>query len=421
MSSQAEGPFFLAKLSLFKEELKKAASKLLDERFNWVKLVFHDDADGVTSAAIIYASLKKVGISPSLLCLEKAFPEALSLIHRDEGGLIVYADIGSAHADLIARLNEDRNLTVILDHHDAQPSLSPRVINLNPELHEVSGEIYASGASVCYAFAKALGLAEPFMSALAVIGSAEVPGRPLGLNEEALKDALHTGQVEASLSGEEAKVFVSLGGRREARERWSTKLTTLSSVGYYVGGPGVAVDLCLGKVGDVQDFINKLEEQRKSASQLLLSKIKMEGLKKGRAVQWLHAEDVFKGMGTKVIGTFLSFLSFQRHLIDRSKYLVGFMNVEPEIPGLGRLSRSYVKVSARSPDVLTGLIKQGAKPPLSKLLSDASKKVHGFADGHSTAASGIIPKGSEGQLIRHMDLLAAREETPGSLLHYLNL
>lgn len=415
MSNQVE-----TSLASFKEELKKAAASLLRGRFNWAKLVFHDDADGVSSAAIIYASLKKIGISPSLLCLEKAFPEALSLIHRGEGGLVIYVDIGSAHADLIARLNEDRNLTIILDHHDAQPSLSPYVINLNPELHGISGETHASGASVCYAFAKLMGVAEPFMAALAVVGSAEVPGTPLGLNEEALKDALNMGQVETSRRGREVKVIVDLGGRKETREKWSTKLTILSSVGYYVGGPNVAVGLCLGEVNDVEGLLSKLEEQRKVASQLLLSRLKIEGLKKERAVQWFHAGDVFRGMGTKVIGTFLSFLSFQHRFVDRGKYLVGFMNVEPEIPGLGELKKSYAKVSARAPDVLAELIRQGARLPLSRLLSDAAKRVNGFADGHATAASGIVPRGSEDQLIKHMNQLAggALDRSP-SLLEFM--
>ncbi|MEM4699422.1 MAG: DHH family phosphoesterase [Candidatus Nezhaarchaeales archaeon] len=410
-------------LALFKEELKKAATNLLKSKFRWVKLVFHDDADGASSAAIIYASLKKMGISPSLLCLEKAFPEALSLIHKDEGGLVIYTDIGSAHADLIAKLNEDRNLTIILDHHDAQPSPSPYVINLNPELYRVSGELYASGASVCYAFAKSMGIAEPFMAALAVIGSAEVPGVPLGLNEEALKDASYSGLVETSYRGKEVKILVDLRGKKETREKWSTKLTILSSVGYYIGGPNTAVDLCLGEVDDdeVESLLNRLEEQRRAASQLLLSRIRMEGLKKERAVQWFHAGDAFRGMGTKVIGTFLSFLSFQHRFIDRKKYLVGFMNVQPEIPGLGELKRSYAKVSARAPDVLAELIRQGARPPLSKLLSSAAKRIEGFADGHDTAASGIIPRGSEDQLIKYMDQLVGGE-TPGkspSLLEFM--
>lgn len=399
-------------LASFKEELDKVAAKLMEGGFKWVKLVFHDDADGVTAAAITYFSLKKLlGLDPKLICLEKAFPEALTLIHREGEGLVVYVDIGAAHVDLISNLNSNRNLTLILDHHDTKPSPSPYVINLNPELYGVDGETFASGASVCYAFAKSLGVAKPFMAALAVVGSAEIPGEPKGLNEEALRDALQAGLAEASFHKGGLRINVELSGGKALRERWSTKLTVLSSVGYYVNGPRKAVELCLGKVdSEVEQLISKLEEERKAVNQSLLSRLRAEGLKKEANVQWLHAGDMFKGMGTKVIGTFLSYLAFQRRFIDRDKYLVGFMNVEPEIPGLGRLEKSYVKVSARAPDVLLSLISDGIKPPLSKLLPDAAKMVGGFGDGHSAAASGIIPKGSEHLFIQYMDSLATGEK-----------
>ncbi len=409
-------------LSTFKEELSKAAKLLTERRFKWARLVFHDDADGVTAAAITYASLKKLGIDPDLICLEKAFPEALSLIHEGSEGLVVYVDIGSAHAELIARLNQDRNLTLILDHHDAQPSPSDSVVNLNPELHGVDGETYASGATVCYAFAKALGAAEPFMAALAVVGSAEVPGEPRGLNEEALRDAVKAGLAEAMPHRGGLKVTVEVAGEKGSRERWSTKLTVLGSVGYYVGGPRMAVDLCLGKASsDVEALLAKLEEERKAVNQSLLMRIRSEGLKKEGSVQWLHVGDAFKGMGTKVIGTFLSYLAFQRRFIDRDKYLVGFMNVQPEIPGLGVLKGSYVKVSARAPDVLASLIESGAKPPLSKILPEAARMVGGFGDGHSVAASGIIDKGREHDFVKYMDSLASGEKPSraSSLLEFM--
>ncbi len=409
-------------LGKFKEELRRAATKLRSYHPRQVKVVFHDDADGVTAAAITCRSLESLGHKPSLVCIEKAFPEALELIQSGEGNLVVYVDIGSAHADLIAKLNADRNLTLILDHHDAQPSPSSWVLNLNPELLGVDGETYASGATVCYAFAKELGVADAFMAVLAVIGSSEVPGDPKGLNRESLNDAVKAGLVELSESKTGLKITCTLAGEKAPRERLSTKLTVLSSVGYYRGGPLMAVDLCLGRrVSGVEEFVAKLEEERRAINQQLLSRIRSEGLKRDGVVQWLHAGDSFKGMGTKVIGTFLSYLSFQRRFVDRGLYLVGFMNMEPEIPGLGRLRGSHVKVSARAPDVLASLIKDGDKPPLSLLLPEAAKCVGGFGDGHSVAASGVIPKGRELDFIRSMNDLAEgrRPSRPSSLLEFM--
>lgn len=395
----------LEMLASFKKDLIKASEKLKEYKPERVKVVFHDDADGVTSASIIYKVLRYLDLKPETICIEKAFPEVLELIHVDRNGLIIYVDIGSAHVDYIAKLDRGRNLTLILDHHDTSPSPSEHVLNLNPELYGLSGETFASGAAVCYAFSKVLGVTDPHLAALAIIGSTEIPGEPIGLNREALQDAIDAKLAEVKI-GERYKILVSLGAEKASREKWSTQLTILSSVGYYSGGPRLALELCLEKPSsDVREVVVKLEEDRKNANQRLLSKIRDEGLRKDGFIQWFHADDIFKNMGTKVLGTFLSFLSYQRRVVERDKYLLGFMNMGPEIPNLGKLRSNYVKVSARAPDVLSSLITDGSRPPLSTLLPEAAKATHGFGDGHTVAASGVIPRGREKEFIENMLML----------------
>jgi len=409
-------------LSRFKLALREASERLRGYQPSWARLVFHDDADGVTAAAITYMALGELGVKPSLVCLEKAFPEAIELIHSDSGGLVVYVDIGSAHAELISRVDGGRNLTLILDHHDAQPSPSSWVLNLNPELLGVDGETYASGSSVCYAFARELGVATPHMALLAVIGSSEVPGDPRGLNREALVDASRHGLVELSESRGGLRVTVSLGGERASRERVASKLTALSSVGYYRGGPLMAVDLCLGRRAEgVDELVSRLEEERRVATQRVMARVRSEGLRRDGRVQWIHVGDAFRGMGTKVIGTFLSYLSHQGRFIDGDRYLVGFMNVEPEIPGLGRLRGGYAKVSARAPRVLASLIEDGSMPPLSKVLPEAARAVGGFGDGHTVAASGVVPRGREREFVDAMNrsIAGGRPTRRASLLEFM--
>ena len=54
------------------------------------------------------------------------------LIYEQEGGIIVFADFAGRIAPILSDLNRGRNLTLILDHHVAEPSTDPKVHNLDP-------------------------------------------------------------------------------------------------------------------------------------------------------------------------------------------------------------------------------------------------------------------------------------------------
>lgn len=390
----------------FKATLERAKEQLLNSPIKRVTIIHHDDADGLTSAAVLKESLERQGWITNTICLEKTYPEVLRRLHSTENENYIYADLGSAHAKLISNMNDGRNLTIILDHHDTEHVEDPKVLNVNPEPYQISGEEEASGATIAFLFAKTLSPYNKDLAHLSVIGSAEIPGPLKGLNREALTDALRSGKVEV----EDNKYLVSIQGVKQPWNTLSSKLTVLGAVGYYQGGPKLAIDYCLEKNVDIDNLVKELENKRRKANQLLLARIEREGLKRTGSIQWLHAGDTYAGMGVKVIGTFLSYLSFQRKLIDRSKYLVGFMNMSPEIPGLTRLNTDYVKVSARVPDALSVLIKRGVKAPLSKLLPEAAEAMGGFGDGHTMAASGIIPKGRELQFINFMERATATKQ-----------
>jgi len=111
-------------------------------------------------------------------------------------------------------------------------------------------------------------------------------------------------------------------------------------------------------------------------------------------------------MSGKVVGSFCSYLSYQR-FVNPVKYLIGMMNVPPDIPGWGRLPSPLVKVSGRAPQPLAKMILNGTWPPLSRILPDSCEKIGGFGDGHTVAASGVFPIGAEEGFLKTIDGLAA--------------
>ena len=94
----------------------------------------HNDSDGLTSGAILTRAFEREGFEVRRFCLEKPYPAVLEKVYEQEGKLIVFADFAGRIAPLLSELNQGRNLTLILDHHVAEPSTDPRVINLHPDL-----------------------------------------------------------------------------------------------------------------------------------------------------------------------------------------------------------------------------------------------------------------------------------------------
>lgn len=89
-------------------------------------------------------------------------------------------------------------------------------------------------------------------------------------------------------------------------------------------------------------------------------------------------------------------------LIKPNKYILGFMNVQPEIPGWGKLKKKFAKVSLRVPKPMKTDIENGKLPGAVNLLERASEGF-GVADGHQYAASAILPMDKKLVLIENAE------------------
>jgi hypothetical protein len=181
----------------------------------------------------------------------------------------------------------------------------------------------------------------------------------------------------------------------------------LGAVGYYNGGPKLGIQAALKGINkQIKKKIDKWEAQRKTVNKRLLARLYREKLKETKHIQWFDAGDMYKGMGTKVIGQFCSYLSYQKRLIKPDKYIFGFMNVPQEIPDWGRLEESLVKVSVRVPKDLKSMINEGKMPSAVNLLLKASEEF-GVVDGHQYAANVVISVDKKEVLIDNAEKSAA--------------
>ncbi len=394
----------MERLHGFQDRLDLAVSAVRESAIREAIVLHHDEADGLTSAALTKLALSSLGLETRLICLDKLYPEVVKDIESGPPRVTAYVDLGSGHIDWLIEENSAKGLILVLDHHDTLSTQDPLLYNLNPELYGFSGEKDASSATIAYLFCKTV---DPELSSyahLATIGSLELPGETQGLSLIAMKDAKDRRLLRDSGKGD---LKVEAKGMNLTRTRASSLLNVLGSVGYYRNGPAMGIEACTtGFTEQTIERARQFEEERKQANRKMLSTIRKDSLSKKKNIQWFHAHDNYKGMGGKVVGSFCSYLRHQR-AVNPVKYLIGMMNVPPDIPGWGKLSSSMVKVSGRAPQILTSLIEKGTKPPLSKILPESCSKIGGFGDGHSVAASGVFPTGKEEMFLDEIDRLAA--------------
>jgi len=393
----------LAQLEPFLRRLAQAKEAIAQSGLKESVVLHHDEADGLCSAALTKIAIEKLGFQTQLICLDKVYPEVVRDVEGRLRRLVVFSDLGSGHVESLASHNKSKSILLILDHHDTIEIRDPLIHNLNPEINGFSGEKDASSSTVAYLFAKTVDLSLVTFAPLAIIGSTEIPGEVQGLNKIPVQDAEKTGVARRTPSG---------GIKFEGYVPWlspsraSSILNVLGSVGYYHGGPQTGVTACInGFEKQTLETAKTLEEERKKANQRMMATIQHGGLAQMKNVQWFHAKDNYKGMSGKVVGSFCSYLSYQR-FVNPIKYLIGMMNVPPDVPGWGRLPSPLVKVSGRAPQPLAKMIEAGKRPPLSRILPDSCAKLGGFGDGHTVAASGVFPIGREEAFLDALDALA---------------
>jgi len=404
----------------YREALEQAAARLRAGGPGRVTVVHHNDADGLSSAAVVSAALARAGYTVGRVPLERVHRPINARLHDELAGTpIIYTDLGGRSGPMIAEVNRGRSLTLIVDHHMADPVDDPMTMNLSSELYGVSGERDISAATAAWFFALALDHKNLDLAYLGVIGaigdSHERGGTLVGENRMAMEEAArrcHVRVLEAA--GREDYVLTRFGPDTPLKPL-AKALTTLGAAGYAMGGPEIGVQTCLSGPSPEQEHkLSEMEVIKKRRFEVALGEIGIHGLRQSRHVQWFSVEDRFAPMGVKMIGEFCMEIR-NSGFIDPAKYIAGFQDMPTEIPGLGRFEWDLVKMSMRVPSPLEEKIIAGAMPGLSWLLPEAARQVDGSIDAcHDYAAAALVERGREEDIVRALDeLVASRMEHGG--------
>ncbi len=398
--------------------LINAMEQAIQEIRQWpektVQVFHHNDADGLTSGAILTRALEREGFIVRRFCLEKPYPAVLKKVFEQEGRILIFADFAGRIAPMLSELNKGRNLTLILDHHVAEASTDPKVHNLDPDLFGLKGDRDISASTTCYLFALTLNSINRDLAHIAAVGAVGdgffVDGQLVSQNRDVAMEAVQQGLMEIQKHETGERYLLTGSNGQIPCTELGDYLDILGGVGYYQQGPDMGVKVCLEGVTPESDrMVEELKAVRTKIFNEEIKRLQTGGLIKTAHIQWFHVEKRLFPMGVKMIGAFCDAIK-DTDLIDPQKYLAGFQIIPDEIPGFDAITFNEVKISMRVSPFMEGEIRAGRAMGLNILLPEATNRLGGFSDAcHSLTAATTVAIGKEEKLIDEMEKILKGE------------
>lgn len=163
---------------------QNAASSLL--QCDNVRVISHNDADGITSAGLICNALMRADIPFQATLVSRLDESLVDLIEPP----VVFCDMGSGKPHLISRIDGQ---VFVLDHHKPVGELD--CIHLNPHLVGADGAFELSAAGTVYTVVRQMG-DNVDLAGLALVGALGDRQMMIGANRTILEEAVNAGVVE---------------------------------------------------------------------------------------------------------------------------------------------------------------------------------------------------------------------------------
>ncbi len=151
---------FQSAVSLFNKHL---------ENGSFIRLVTHNDADGLSSGGILAIVALRKGARFKISSEKKLDEKLIKRLVEEKPDLVIFSDFGSGYLDIISEsLKQD---VIILDHHLPSDQIAENIIHINPMLHAIDGARDIAASGVSYFLAKEIDPENKDLACLGLLGA----------------------------------------------------------------------------------------------------------------------------------------------------------------------------------------------------------------------------------------------------------
>ena len=401
-----------------------------------IRIISHNDADGISSAAVIANALAEENVQFHTTIIPRLKEDIVNQLRHEKYNLFIFSDMGSS---FVNEFNSYKSDVIIADHHQVSSTeAESNVCHINPHLFDIDGSRDLSGAGSSYLVVRDLD--KKHLAYFALVGAfGDMQGQDgfTGVNKMIVDDAIESGSLEIHdglkiVSKTSEPLFKSLAytfspplpgisgdleGATEFLEKMGLSygikfsdmedeekdllkdalininpdifgdcytipreiplLRDLEEYSYILDACGKNKKFGLGlsiALGERQNALDAaMDLQRKYRDQIVKG---MEWIKREGAVQLSHTQYLYSEdkVLKSVMGTIAS-IGLSVELLDNSKPVLGLSRLHKDIKISGRTTRAMV---AKGVD-------------LGKALHDSSNNFGGQGGGHDIAAGAMIP------------------------------
>lgn len=428
-----------------KEMAAKAAE--LIKRYYKVRIISHNDADGITAAAILCISLLREGIIYQTSIIDRLEQEAIDIIKEGlaEDDLLIFCDMGSGQPEVLKAIDND---IVVIDHH-IPVGESPAKTEVNPHFAGIDGAIHMCASTSAYLVAKALNPDNTDCAGLAITGAVGDKQLFDGANGKILKEAIEADVISIrkglkvgdgnvaevlmnspepylDITGDEEKIsnFLQIldisGNIEDLNEEAMKKLTSAIALKLTKRASSEAVDAAIGdvyllnneivaNVYDLVDITNCCGKMDKPGLAISVCmgdhKSLSEAVELTKECKTRLVETIKNAESLVTAGSNIRYIKAEN--MEATGIIAGTLirYAYPDRPFL-TLNRieEVIKVSGRG---TRALVNKGLDLAVS--LREASAAVGGSGGGHNIASGAAIPPGKEDDFLKIVDEITGKQ------------
>jgi len=167
------------------EKLQEAREFVTSQGEESLRVVTHNDADGLSAGAILHHALSREGFRVHTRCVRQLEERYIEELAWEKPHAIIFSDLGSGQIEKIeSHLGGSEIL--ILDHHEPREEEFSG-IEVNAHSFDIDGATELSGSGMAYLFARALSEENKVLAPLAMVGAVgdmqDGQGEFLGINK----------------------------------------------------------------------------------------------------------------------------------------------------------------------------------------------------------------------------------------------